>query len=453
MIRLPASFRDPAGGIFIHDGEVYRSVNESYAGDFRLLTESGLHDSLVSDQLVVDFQHASADSSIEASAILKPTQVPFISYPYEWSFHQLQDAAKTVLAIQRRALDFGMTLKDASAYNVQFYRNRPVWIDTLSFERSDPSAPWIAYRQFCCHFLAPLALMSQIDLRLGTMSRQYLDGLPLDLASALLPSKFTRPGLQLHIHMHAKADRHSGDEYRPAKAKSISKSGQLALLESLEGTIAGLKPKDTSTEWGDYEDQHGYSPAAWDDKASIVHSMLKAAKPATVWDLGANAGRFSGIAADLGASVIAWDVDPAAVDRHYLDLKRQEASSVLPLIVDLTNPSPGLGWALRERDSFLQRGPADAVLALALIHHLAIGNQVPFEMISEFLASLGKWAIIEFIPRDDPRVQRLLRGRNERFTWYGKESFEKAMLLQFEQIERRPIAESNRVIYLFKRRG
>lgn len=453
MIPVPASFRDPAGTVFIHEGVVYRSVNESYAEDFRFLTESGLHASLVSDQLVVDFEHASAGLSGGAYAVIKPTQLPFISYPYEWSFHQLKDAAKLVLAIQKRAAEAGMTLKDASAYNVQFHKGKPVWIDTLSFERSDPSAPWIAYRQFCCHFLAPLALMSQIDLRLGTMSRQYLDGLPLDLTSALLPSKFTRPGLQLHIHMHAKADRHSGDESGPAKAKSISKSGQLALLESLEGTIEGLKPRSSVTEWGDYEDQHGYSPAAWEDKACIVHSMLETAKPSTVWDLGANAGRFSRIAADIGASVIAWDLDPAAVDRHYLDLRKQKVGSVLPLIVDLTNPSPGLGWALRERDSFVQRGPADAVLALALIHHLAIGNQVPFEMIGEFFASVGDWVIVEFIPRDDPRVQRLLRGRTDSFAWYSEDNFETAMHSQFEQVDRRQIVESNRVIYLFKGRG
>lgn len=453
MIPVSASFRDPAGTVFIHEGVVYRSVNESYAEDFRFVSDSGLHASLVSDKMVVEFEQGPAELSRSAYAVIKPTQIPFISYPYEWSFHQLKDAAKLVLAIQRRALEFGMTLKDASAYNVQFYRNRPVWIDTLSFERMDATAPWIAYRQFCSHFLVPLALMSQIDLRLGTMSRQYLNGIPLDLASAMLPSKFSRPGLQLHIHLHAKADRHSGDEAKPAKVKSISKSGHIALLESLEGTIQGLKPKSTATEWGDYEDQHGYTPAAWADKASIVRSLLEIAKPSTVWDLGANAGRFSRIAAEVGASVVAWDLDPAAVDRHYLELRRQEAESVLPLIVDLTNPSPGLGWALRERESLVQRGPADAVLALALIHHLAIGNQVPFEMIGDFLGALGDWIIIEFVPREDPRVQRLLRGRTEIFAWYGEEVFEKAMHLQFECIERRPIDESNRVIYLYKRRG
>ncbi|MBX7133729.1 MAG: class I SAM-dependent methyltransferase [Fimbriimonadaceae bacterium] len=453
MIRDPASFRDPAGRVFYRSGAVYRAINESYAEDYQFLIESGLHQSLSEDRLVVD--HVPAESSLDANAhaVIEPTRIPFVSYPYEWSFHQLKDAAKTVLQVQRRAIAFGMTLKDGSAYNIQFLDNRPIWIDTLSFERCDDCRPWIAYRQFCRHFLAPIAMMSLIDLRLGTMSKQYLDGIPLDLASSLLPSKLSKPGLQLHIHMHAKADRQSAASAQPGQAKNVSRAGHLALLESLEGTIDGLKPRNRSTEWGDYENRHRYSPTAWEDKASIVEALLLIAKPDTVWDLGANAGRFSRIAAGLGASVVAWDLDPEAVDQHYLALRERPDSSILPLVVDLTNPSPALGWALEERRSFLQRGPVDAVIALAVIHHLAIGNQVPFDMIADFFARLGRWLIIEFVPREDPQVQRLLRGRTEEFSWYGEEALERALLGRFERVERRPITDSGRVITLWKRQS
>ena len=302
-VRSPGSFRDPSGFVFERDGVLYRQVNRPYERDLALLRESGLHDSLVADGLLVraDVVDSSLAMEPEAVAVLAPERVPFVSYPYEWCFGQLRDAALLTLDVMDRAVERGMVLKDASAYNVQFLHGRPVLIDTLSFAAYREGQPWIAYRQFCQHFLAPLALMALVDVRLGALLRVHIDGVPLDLASRLLPgTSRIRPGLLTHIHLHARAQ--SQASKGAGKSAHISRTALRALIDSLRDTIRGLPWKPSPTLWGDYYDHTNYADEAMAAKRRLVAEFADGIQPIPrmAWDLGANTGEFSRLLAERG---------------------------------------------------------------------------------------------------------------------------------------------------------
>lgn len=432
---------------------MYRQVNRAYADEYARLMESGLYDKLIKAGLLIP--HEEADQvSAESDAsfkVIQPERVPIISYPYEWSFSQYKDAALATLSIQRRAMKAGMSLKDASAYNIQFMRGKATLIDTLSFEAYKEGQPWVAYRQFCQHFLAPLALMALRDIRLNQLLRVYIDGVPLDLASRLLPRR-TRInfGLLTHIHIHAGAQkRYSGEEVK-SRGGSMSRQAMTGLIDSLDATIRKLDWAPQNTEWGNYYDITNYSDQAFEHKKQLVGEWTRRISPAMVWDLGANTGVFSRVAGESGAYVCSFDIDPAAVELNYRQMKQEKIENILPLLQDLTNPSPAIGWANRERDSFHGRGPADLILALALIHHLAISNNVPLSQISEFFAATGKWLIIEFVPKTDSQTRKLLASREDIFPNYTREGFEAAFKAAFKIHEAVEIRESERVLYLLE---
>ncbi len=455
--QLGASFRDPSGFLFTRDGVLYRQVNQVYAADYARLMDSGLYEKLVKAGLLVPHTESDAAPADPATAhkIIRPEKVPFISYPYEWSFSQLKDAALATLTIQKRALKAGLSLKDASAYNIQFYNGRAALIDTLSFETYQEGEPWVAYRQFCQHFLAPLALMAYRDVRLNQLLRVYIDGAPLDLASNLLPGRTRWTfGLNTHIHLHARLQQRYADvALNEARAgRTMKKQALLGLIASLESTVRKLKWKFKKTEWGDYYDATNYTDAAFEHKKQLVADWSKRVAPHLTWDLGANTCVFSRLAAGDGYAV-AFDIDPLAVEQNWLQIRKDKEKNLLPLVLDLTNPSPSLGWANRERDSFSGRGPADLVLALALIHHLAISNNVPLPMLAEFFAGLGGWLIVEFVPKTDSQVQRLLRSRKDIFGGYERDAFERHFQEYFEIVEREPVHESARWMFLMKKRA
>jgi hypothetical protein len=454
-VKLAASFRDPDGFLFYRDGRLYRQINERYREDYELLVGSGLYDSLAGSGLLV--RHEEADLSLALSAdafrVIRPDPIPFVSYPYEWCFSGLKSAALLTLDIERRALESGMTLKDASAYNIQFKGCRPVFIDTLSFERYEEGRPWAAYRQFCRHFLAPLALMSHTDVRLGLLTRLDMDGVPLDLASSLLPGRTRLSfGLQTHIHVHSRYERrYAGSRKSPGRGR-IGRNAMFGLVESLEGTVRKLSFSPEGTEWSAYYDDTSYTDEGMERKGSLVAEFLGTVRPRIVWDLGANTGRFSRIAAGRSDLVVAFDIDPAAVERHFNDEASVEPGTILPLLLDLANPSPGVGWAGEERSSLEARGPADTALALALLHHLAISNNLPFEDIAGYLAHLCRSLVIEFVPKEDSQVERLLVTRKDIFDRYTREHFERAFQVLFTIERSEAIAGSGRTLYMMRRR-
>ena len=456
-ISLVSSFRDPGGFLFTREGVLYRQVNQVCAEDYTRLMDSGLYEKLVKAGLLIPHTESDTQPADDkwAFKVLCPEVVPFISYPYEWSFGQLQDAALVTLSIQKRALRLGMSLKDASAYNIQFYKGKPVLIDTLSFEIYKEGEPWVGYRQFCQHFLAPLALMAYRDVRLSQLLRVYIDGVPLDIASQLLPGR-TRwnLGLSPHIHLHARAQKYFADvSVNDARGKrKMSKEALLGLIESLRSSIRKLEWKPGGTEWADYYSDNNYTGSAFEHKKVLVGDWLSKLAPKIIWDLGANTGVFSRIAAETGAYVISSDIDPAAVEANYRLVKESNQGDLLPLVLDLTNPSPSLGWENRERDSFLQRGPADVVLALALVHHLAISNNVPLERVAEFLSGCGEWLIVEFVPKSDSQVQKLLRSRVDIFKEYTHSGFESAFGQWFTIQASSLVRDSERWLFLMRRK-
>jgi hypothetical protein len=456
-LRHEASFRDPAGYLFTRGGVLYRQVNPIYQKEYRCLIDSGLYDVLVKEGLLIP--HSEVDIEPDNAALdyktIQPEKVQTISYPYEWCFSQLKDAALLTLSLAKKALEYGMSLKDASAYNIAFHRGRPILIDTLSFELYDEGQPWVAYRQFCQHFFVPLALMALCDVRLSQLLRVVIDGIPLDLAVKLLPFKSRfNIGVLTHIHLHARAQqRYAGRGGGTASPGSgFSRFAFLGLLDSLETAIKGLHWQTHGTEWGDYYEATNYSQAAFDAKEQCVRSFLDTAQPRLVWDLGANTGIFTRVASQRGVTSLAFDIDPAAVEKCYHWCKVEEDFNLLPLVMDLTNPSPAIGWANSERSALVERGPADLVMALALVHHLAISNNLPLERVANYFSRLGRWLIIEFIPKEDSQVQRLLASRKDIFPNYTREGFENAFGLVFHQRESCPIPDSQRLIYLMEKK-
>lgn len=456
---VSGSFRDPSGFVFRDErGVLLRQINRVYEKNYRWLMDSGLYRNLVADDLLIEHDEVEVERRLtdQAFAVIRPRDIGFVSYPYEWPFSALKDAALLTLAIQRRAMEFGMSLKDASAFNIQFTRGRPVFIDTLSFERYTDGKPWVAYSQFCRHFLAPLALMAGTDIELGRLFLLDVDGVPLKLASRLLPWRsWFHFGLLTHLHAQAwMIDRYSktGDG-KPASTKAVrlSRDRLLVFINNLERTVNKMRWIAPKTEWADYYQANSYSDDEAKQKERIVSQYLQQCEPATVWDLGANTGKYSRLATMMGAATVAFDIDPACVEAHYLSSKENNDSCMLTLRQDLTNPSPPIGWAHKERKSLADRGPVDVVMALALIHHLAIGNNLPCVMIAEFLARLGRHLIIEFVPKTDPQVQRLLRSREDIFPDYTQANFEAAFRQFFVVLEATGVGRDGRIVFLMER--
>ncbi|MEZ5530243.1 MAG: class I SAM-dependent methyltransferase [Porticoccaceae bacterium] len=451
--KLPSSFRDPDGFMFQQDGKLYRRITEKGMYSYQLLMNSGLYETLIQKKLLVS--HAEISSCKETGALtIRPEAIKLISYPYEWSFSQLKDAALHTLTVQKYALDHNMMLKDASAYNIQFMNGKTIFIDTLSFEEFQPT-PWKAYKQFCQHFLAPLFLSSYIDHRLTKLMASNIDGIPLDIASKLLPARsYLNLGSLLHIHMHAKFQKAYGDDNDSA-IKPIHKKMDInrakALVNFLETSISKLKKTKKNTEWASYYENTNYSETSMKEKITLVDEKIKKINPRVLVDLGANNGEFSRIAAKHCDTVISLDIDEVAVEYNYIKCKENNLGQVIPLIQDLTNPSPAIGWNNQERLSISDRCKGDAALALALVHHLAISNNLPLWNIAQFLSSIAPNLIIEFVPKSDSQVKRLLKTREDIFPLYTEEGFESAFKSFYSIQTKDKIQDTERTLYVMKK--
>jgi hypothetical protein len=455
--RHPASYRDPAGFVFWRDGQLLRQVNRRFAGQWDAFRASDLLEGLTRERRLLEFEAVDlglAAQPEQAHAILRPARIHFISYPYEWTFGQLRDAALTTLDIQAAAIASGFSLRDAPAWNIQFHDGRPIHIDHLSFGPFEPTSPWPAYHQFCRHFLAPLALMSYRDVRLGGLATRFSDGIPLDLASTLLPrSSWMRPGMAAHLHLHSRAERSASAEAGAPTRGSMTRLKHEALVESLRRTIAGLRWEPRSSPWTRYEPTTSYTPDAAGAKERIVAELLDDMPSGSIWDLGANTGRFSRMAAEKGHRVVAMEADHGAAEILYRRVRDDRETRIMPLVIDLTNPSPAAGWASEERLSLTQRGPADVVLVLGLVHHLLIAGNVSLERLVAYLGDIGRRIIVEFIGPDDARAAALLRGREgDPPPPYDLRSFRDAIGARFSILGERPVAGSSRIIIDAQRR-
>lgn len=456
------SFRDPSGQVFVGETEVLRTIRSPYKNDWehikksRLLEEAQKSGFISFQQLPKDKWPAEIvgnDAAMEE--ILISPRLPFISLPCEWSFSQLKQAALLTIDLHLLALNHGCILKDASAYNVQFLGLKPIFIDLLSFERWKEGQPWQAYGQYCSHFVAPLALMAKTDLRLGLLSELWMDGIPLDLAAKLLPAASRlNPGLAMHIHLHSSMRARHSDGRESAEKIRKSQMGIQQLKDvaaSLRNLVSSLKLKNVTTEWGDYYSDTNYTETARQSKMDIV-AKLGSKKGRLALDLGANKGDFSRHLAPNYELVLATDYDALAVERNVLNEKLE---NILPLVLDIARPTPGYGWECKERPSFIDRCKADLLMALALVHHLRFTAGIPFSKMAQGFAQLlipGGHAIVEFVPKEDSQVTRLLAARDDIFDDYTRENFIKAFEENgFKMLSFLPVAESLREIFLFEK--
>ena len=458
---LPSSYRDPSGSVFTNEGVIYRVIYEAYRTCYQRLMGSGLYASLTEKGFLLNHQELgkiaiplpeplrAGTHAGRVFRVIRPTVIPFISYPYEWSFSQLKDAALTTLDIALESLEYGMVLKDASPFNIQFFLGKPVHVDTLSFELYEEGEPWVAYRQFCEEFLGPLVLAATADARLLRLSATHLNGIPLDLVSRLLPlTAKLKSGILIHILAHAKSQKRYADRPLPTLKRGLRKIEFQALLTNLKKTVLGLKPGTSESFWDSYYTRYRYSANAQGSKERIVRTLLEKMKGSVVWDLGANLGVYSRIAAQHAALVVAMDMDVVSIDSMYRTCQQQGQKRILPLVMDLTNPSPSIGWNQEERLSLLDRGPADSVLALALLHHLAISSNVPMFMIAKFLKRIcSSSLIVEFVPPGDPQVTRMLERRKDGVPDYTRESFELAFQQYFTLRSVTSVRDTRRAIY------
>jgi hypothetical protein len=419
--------------------------------------ESGLYQSLASSGSLISHEEVTDDLPVnDGGVVLQPKVVPFVSYPYEWSFEQLKDAALLTLSIAEVAMRHNMVLKDASAYNIQFLEGRPIFIDTLSFDEYNEGAPWVAYAQFCRHFLAPLWLAAHVDYRCMLISRDFIDGIPLDYACRMLgPMRRLNFTELIHLRIHAKLQQtKAGDRGESTRGKRMPKTALLGLLDNLKSGIRKLEWKPGRTEWGEYYKNTNYSDEATLKKNSLIHDILDKKRPHTVWDIGANDGTYSRIAAEYSEQVVALDIDPVAVNANYKKSKKEGETKLLPLLMDLTNPSMGLGWLCEERDSLFDRASADLVMALALVHHLCISNNVSFERLVQFFSDITvKYLLVEFVPKEDSKVEILLATRDDVFRDYDLDGFKAALDSSFELEEEYQIDGSARTLLLLKKRA
>ncbi len=459
MEAVASSFRDPAGYVFRQDGEYFRAIRPEYAEHYGHLLQSGLYQTLSRRKLLLAHTEVIPEPRSESGLfkVLKPRQLHFVSHPFEWCFSQLKDAALVTLEIQKTALEQGMSLKDASAYNIQFVDGRPTHIDTLSFEKAVPGRPWVAYGQFCSHFLAPLALMAYTDVRLHQLLRVYLDGIPLDLAAELLPWRsWFHPAMLLHIHLHAASQRRLRNQpiSHAIRRRQLSRNALRGLITSLENAVRRLHWQPKREFWGNYYEETVLGGGYVESKQTVVREFLRLARPQRVWDLGANTGTFSRLASEtVDSEVISFDLDPECVELNYREARQRGNGRVLPLVLDVTNPSPACGWNLAERHSLLDRRRPDLVMALALVHHLALGHNLPLPWIAGFLRQLAPYLLIEFVPKDDLNARKLLQAREEMFADYDQPHFEAAFETHFAIERSEPVAAAGRRLYLMRRLG
>ncbi len=452
MRSHPASYRDTSGFVFTHEGEVYRHVQPGYETQYEKLMTNGLYDELVKKgRLIAHCEITDLEKfGFTDGRVLLPQQIPFISYPYEWSFDMWKDAALLTLQIAMASLKKDMILKDATPFNIQFYKGKPVFIDTLSFEDYEEGKPWIAYHQFSECFLGPLLLMHYCHPDANKFFTVYPNGIPIDLLVNLLPKRSKwNMGTFLHVHLQAKF---SGKQNKkPVKENNFSKQKLELLLKGLESFIQKLSLKKVKTAWDDYYTDTILGDDYLAAKTTLVRSFCNFIDFKTVIDLGANDGHFSLLFND-DKHVIATDADPNCINDLYLNLKKEHKTNILPLVNNLTTPSPAIGWNNTERDSITTRLKADLVLALALIHHLAIANNVPLQLIADWLQPMGEHLIIEFVPKDDEKVKLLLQNRKDIFDDYTLTHFKTIFAAAFEIVKEEKVGNTNRVLFLMKRK-
>jgi ribosomal protein L11 methylase PrmA len=458
----PGSFRDPSGQVFREGTRILRTVTARAAADYEFVRDTGLFERLSANGLVLSTVEIDRDALGPVGAasryLLQHPLIPFVSYPYEWSFPALKAAALLHLDVQLEALEVGVVLSDATAYNVQFIGSRPVFIDHLSFRRYRDGEIWAGHRQFCEQFLNPLLLRALLGVSHNAWFRGAQEGIPTAELNRLLTfrrklswnvlSQIVLPTL-LERSMRSAA---AALDTAPLKRPGFPRASYRALLQQLRSWIARLEPAGTGkTVWRDYAATHSYRSDEVDKKIAFVSEMAAAVRPDMLWDFGCNSGDYSKASLMAGAKyAVGFDFDHGALEAAF-ERAKVEQLAFLPLLMDAANPSPSQGWAERERQSLAARASADAILALAFVHHIAIGRNVPLDRVIDWLVGLAPTGVIEFVPKSDPMVTHMLRLREDIFDGYSEENLLAAISARARIVKSSVVSASGRKLVWFDR--
>jgi SAM-dependent methyltransferase len=458
----PGSFRDRNGRVICVGAKFYRGLSASAYEDWERLCETKFFTKFIKENKivhteVVDKAKEGIDSLIIEGwhGLIKHSPIPFISYPYEWSFGMMKDGALLLLELLQSSLEENMILKDASAFNIQWNGSQPIFIDTPSFVPWIDGEPWIGYRQFCQMFLFPLFLQGYKNVPFQFWMRGNIEGITAGEIRQLMSFQDCfRSGVLSHVFLQAKMETLYGNSTRNVRKelKSVGFGKQVVLgnIKGLEKTIRKLRWRVSESEWSSYSDTHSYTDRDEQHKAEFVEGIIKEHYWNLVWDIGCNTGKFARLAARNAGYVIAMDGDQLVVERLYQQLKAEKNEKILPLVMNIADPSPNLGWRGLERKALPDRGRPDLVLCLALVHHLVISANIPLSEIFSWLTSLAPNLIIEFVTKDDPMVRKLLLNKEDNYSDYYRENFEMLLRNTYEIVSMEPLACGSRILYFAK---
>lgn len=452
------SFRDRNGRIFYYKDAVYRTLSHPALKEWELLSSTKFFKQFSGEGKLIQTEQVNANGLFELepegnwAGVLKHQTIPFISYPYEWPFGMLKDAALLQLDLLLAAIDEDITLKDASAFNIQWRGSQPVFIDILSFEKLNSGEPWAGYRQFCQMYLYPLFLQAYKNIPFHPWLRGSIDGIsPESCRNMMSVRDLFRKGVLTHVYLHALFQANYSQTKKNIKKdlKSFGFNKELIKINAkkLRGIVQSLTWKQAKSEWSDYADNTSYTDVDHKKKVAFISNVTSSRPWNLVWDLGCNTGTYSRIAAKNAKSVVATDFDPLAVEQLYQSIKSEGNTSILPLTINLADASPNLGWRGKERKTLTERGKPELTLALALIHHIVISANIPLKEFIDWLASLQTSLVIEFVTKEDPMVKTLLRNKEDNYTDYEINYFEKCLNESFNVVKKEILDSGTRILY------
>jgi SAM-dependent methyltransferase len=459
----PGSFRDRDSRVFYGDNAVFRGLTDRALDEWETLSSTTFFPRIMAEGKLVHSERIDPTGELssalvgEWAAVLNHQIIPFISYPYEWSFGMLKDAALLLLELLLVALDEDMILKDSSPFNIQWTGAKPIFIDVPSFEKLTPGDPWVGYRQFCQMFLYPLFLLAYKNVSFQPWLRGSIDGIePEDCNNLMSVRDLLRPGVFMHVYlqtrMQAKYAQTRNDIKGDLHAAGFNKGLIKLNVSRLAKIIRGLTWKCATSQWSDYASDNSYTGTDREIKMSFVRNVVLSRRWNLVWDLGCNSGTFSRIAAENARYVVAMDADQLSIERFYQALKTEGNTSILPLVSNLADASPNLGWRGLERKALTERGKPDLTLCLALIHHIVISANIPLSEFVDWLVSLGASLVIEFVTKDDPMVKTLLRNKQDNYADYEITYFEECLGRAFDVVQRKMLTCGTRLLYFAQAR-
>jgi len=460
------SFRDRDSRVFYSGGRVLRGLSEAGREAWETLEATSFFSRMISAGKIVSSDRLQPEAVHEGegdpelagwSAFLEHARIPFVSYPYEWPFGMLRDAALLELELMSAALAEDMVLKDATPYNVQWFGARPTFIDIPSFVPLPPGEPWAGYRQFCELFLYPLMLQAYKGVPYHAWLRGSIDGIPPDHCLGMMSLRdLFRPGVMVHVKLQAMLQGSFSSTKRDVRG-DLRKAGFqkeliVANVRKLTKLVKRLRWKQAQSEWSDYAENTSYDDAEHRQKVDFVRGAVTDRARQLVWDFGCNTGEYSRIAAETTPHVVAIDGDHLAVERLYQGLAAEGNERILPLVMPLNDASPNLGWRGTERGDLRQRGAPDLVLCLALIHHMVIGANIPLAEFVDHLGDLGADVVVEFVSKADPMVETLLRNKEDKYDDYDQEHLERCLARLFEVVRSEAVGGGRRTLYYARRR-